>query len=379
MSTNNRSFNNLTNTPAQNSWCRDALWEEVIRIAGCNPFVEHNGCKLRKCKNNHNDCRGAHFFEDIKAYPHIKKFNRIDKNKYNWCNLYFAIISSLKSNLPMVILVEHKNKIADVLTKNFIEIIQLWREMACYYRKLAKEMPHRNSIYSAATKHPSGYTWFEDVPQFNLDNNIEDTAWAFERLTRFCPIHERMLLNICSHTKFTVWDLCVASGINCKEGVHYLDEHLCISDFLTGTCSCPTKESLNEQEITLLNKSSDLVNQLTKIVESKKSNDFTSIKTSKKKNKQKSDDSEQIIRNEIDTINKQISKISNTQIQIHYCRNGMIPFEQQLTNYHDNNSKKELVERELELEKKEKINHKIIDIATISTNAIKITKLGKKK
>ena len=288
MSTNNKSFNNFTTDPVKNLWCRDAMWPEVIKAAKYNPFVQYNGCKLRKCKYNHDECRGAHSFEDIKPYPHIRNFNRLDKNKYAWCNLYFEIISSLKSNLPMVILVEHKNKIADVLTKNFIEIIQLWREMACYYRKLAKEIPRRDSNNSAAaTKHPSGYTWFEDVPQFNLDNNTEDTAWAFERITRFCSIHEKMLLNICNHTTFTVWDLCVASGINCKEGVHYLDEHLCVSDFLTGTCSCPTKESLNEQEIALLNKSSDLVNQLTKIVESKKSNDFTNIKTSKKKNKQK--------------------------------------------------------------------------------------------
>lgn len=288
MSTNNKSFNNFTNDPVKNLWCRDAMWPEVIKAAKYNPFVQYNGCKLRKCKYNHDECRGAHSFEDIKPYPHIRNFNRLDKNKYAWCNLYFEIISSLKSNLPMVILIEHKNKIAVVLTKNFIEIIQLWREMACYYRKLAKEIPRRDSNNSAAaTKHPSGYTWFEDVPQFNLDNNTEDTAWAFERITRFCPIHEKMLLNICNHTTFTVWDLCVASGINCKEGVHYLDEHLCVSDFLTGTCSCPTKESLNEQEIALLNKSSELVNQLTKIVESKKSNDFTNIKTSKKKTNKK--------------------------------------------------------------------------------------------
>jgi hypothetical protein len=35
-------------------------------------------------------------------------------------------------------------------------------------------------------------------------------------------------------------DLCLATGKNCKHGVTNMNELLCVDDFLTGTCTCPS-------------------------------------------------------------------------------------------------------------------------------------------
>ena len=135
-----KSYNNkttFTGEPIQNLWCRDTYWQHITNVLGYNPFKETNGCRLRKCQYEPNICRGAHCVNNIKPLKHINNFNRLDKAKYNWVQLYNNIISTLEADSSKIILEDHKRKIADLTSMNFIDVIQLWRNFACYYRKIS--------------------------------------------------------------------------------------------------------------------------------------------------------------------------------------------------------------------------------------------------
>ena len=383
MAYTNKTYNKTTSTSvstAQNLWCRDTFWQHIINVLGHNPFKETNGCRLRQCQYDSDKCRGAHCQADLKPYDHIKKYNRTDKANYNWVQLYNALVSSLETNASKIILEEHKCKIADLSTMNFIEIIQLWREFACYYRKISKEIPFKRSSDNTSTIHSSGYKYSDDVPGFYLDRTLEDTAWSFERLTRYCQTHKNMEANIARKQLITVWDLCLATGINCKEGVHYKDEHLCTSNFLTGTCSCPTNESLEAEEAKLQIKKIELVTQLTTMINkaSSDTNEWSSSR-GKKKSKAKTTDLKQELQNQITVIDSEISKLNANQRMIHYTELGMIPFNQQLINFRAEEEAKKITQPvEVQIIQKESWDHGIENITAVP-KAIKITKLGGKK
>ena len=373
--------NTLTSESTQNLWCRDTYWQHITNVLGYSPFKETNGCRLRQCQFEAGTCRGAHCAKDLKPLKHISSYNRLDKAKYNWVQLYNGIVSSLQTNGPKVILEEHKRKIADVATMNFIQTIQMWREFACYYRKIAKEIPFKRASGNAATLHSSGYKYSDDVPGFYLDGTLEDTAWAFERLTRYCPTHKAMEANIARKHQITVWDLCLATGVNCKEGVHYADEHICPDNFLTGTCSCPSKESLEAKEVELQMKKIELTTQLTKLIEEEasKETDGWSSGGGKKKSKGKTTDPKQELRNQITMINNEIAEVEGTPRMIHYTEQGMIPFVQQLANFHAEEEAKKLAPPvEEQAKPKESWDHGIETVAAVP-KAIKVTKLGGKK
>jgi hypothetical protein len=374
----NNNKTTLTSGSTKNLWCRDAMWQYYIDVLGRNPFSQSNGCRLRQCQYDASTCRGAHCATDIKPLPHINTYNRLDKSKYDWPQLYDGIVSSLQTDGPKVILADHARKIADVATLNFVEAIHLWREMACHYRKLGKELPSRRS--GNATQHSSGYSYSEDVPKFYLDEKLEDTAWAFERLSRYCPTHKNIENNLIKQHLITVWDLCLATGLNCKEGVHYDDEHICVSDFLTGSCSCITKESIESKEVELQLKKIELTTQLTKMIEEEVANEEDDCWSSRKKGKAKTVDPKQNLRNQIAAINNKIAELSNNQRMIHYTELGMIPFEQQLVKYRAAEEAKKIAIQAAELAKpKESWDHGIETVAAVPTKAIKVTKLGGKK
>jgi len=369
----------LTSGSTQNLWCREAMWQHVTNVLGRNPFSESNGCRLRQCQYDPSTCRGAHCAKDIKPLPHISAYHRLDKSKYDWVQLYDGVVSSLQTDGSKIILAEHKRKIADIARFNFIEAIQLWREMACHYRKLGKEIPSRKS--GNANQHSSGFTYSEDVPKFYLDEKLEDTAWAFERLTRYCPTHKKMEDNLGRQRQITVWDLCLATGLNCKEGVHYEDEHICVSDFLTGSCSCTSKESIEAKEVELQLQKIELTTRLTKMIESEVANDEEDIwSCGNKKIKGKIVDPKQTLRKQIDAINDKIAELSNTQRMIHYTEVGMAPFEQQVVTYRAAAEAKKLEIQAVELATpKMSWDHGIETVSSVPTKAIKVTKLGGKK
>jgi hypothetical protein len=373
--------NTITSESTQNLWCRDTYWQHISTVIGYNPFKETNGCRLRQCQYGVSECRGAHCSKDIKPLKHISSYNRLDKTKYNWVQLYFGIITSLENDSSKVLLEDHKRKFADASSMNLIELIQFWRELACYYRKIQKEIPFKRSSGNAPTTHSSGFKYSDDVPTFYLNGTLEDTAWAFERITRYCQTHKKMETNLSQRKKITVWDLCLATGLNCKEGVHYQDEYICHSDFLTGTCSCPTKEFIEGKEIELQLNKIELTKQLTKIIEveaeASVSDEWSTNKQKKSKAKGKMVDPKQELRAQINEIDAEIDSLSNSSRMIHYTELGMIPFETQLENFRKSELIKESIRASEEV--KPAWDHGIETIAAVTKPVVKVTKLGGKK
>jgi hypothetical protein len=395
----NKNTDTSTNKSPQNLWCRDCFGQYVKSTTDYECFKETNGCRLRKCPYSDSECRGAHSAHAIKPLKHISSFNRLDKSKYDWVNLYIGVIESLKRDSIKLINKEHINKVSKVILEDnlkdslteiqdatqsssftFIDVIKLWRELSCIYRKIQKEMPFKHAGHAAGNiveLHSSGYKYSDDVPTFYLNGSLEDVAWSFERILRYCPLHKKVEDNLSKHQQITVWDLCLATGLNCKEGVHYHDEHLCIDDFLTGTCSCQTQESINTQEVELQLKKLDLITKLTNVIESEISLASDSWQTSKtKSNKSKVPDPKQKIQKQIQNITEQINSLSTMQRMIHYTEQGMLPFNEQLQKYQKDMKDKEELVKPIAI--KASWDHDITKDIVV-TPAIKIIKFGKKK
>ena len=368
----------ITSGSTQNLWCRDTYWQNIIDTYGFNPFKETNGCHLRKCQFEGSKCRGAHRECDIKPLPHILSYNKINKAKFDWVKLYLAVIKSLSEDKPKVKDVEHQRQLDNITSIDFIQAINLWRDMACIYRKLAKEILPKSE--NPVQRHSSGFMYSDEVPRFKLPSDLEDVAWSFERLTRHCPVQQKFIRAIESNTKITVWDLCLATGINCKEGTHKPSEMICKSDFLTGKCSCPTTAQMEESEARLQQSVIELTKNLTDLItqESQVKDDGWS---KPKKSRKPVCDPKVAIRQEIAKINKQIEALQESR-PIHYSEQGMIPFEEQYKTFQENEEIRIKEEQEKAAKnpaKKESWNHDLVDKKEITKPVVKLVKLGAKK
>lgn len=348
----------------KNLWCRNTIWKHITNILKTNIFKETNGCLLRDCKFSSSDCRGAHSTEEIQILPHINKYNQLNKSKYNWVELYLVIINSINNESNKVILESHKQRISNISKLNFIELIQLWRELACYYRKLAKELP--NKPYDILCENESIYKYKCDVPSFNL-SDFEDVSWAFERLTRICPTQEKIYNCIKSKTQITIWDLCLATGINCKEGIHNQNEMICYNDFLNGNCSCSKIKDINIKKIDIQNNINLLLDELANI--QNENVDFELNKKIINRFSFQLENPKVEINKKINMYKKQIEELTLNR-KIHYTDNGMIPFENQ---YREYLLKEEIKNKNLV---KESWNHELINNSEI-TKTLKIVKLVK--
>jgi len=126
---------------------------------------------------------------------------------------------------------------------------------------------------------------------------LEDHAWSFVRLTRLCALNTKFEESIRSGNLITIWDLCLATGLNCKAGVHKKSEMLCHDDFLIGSCTCLSNEQLELMEMELSQKLIELSNNLVSMIENKQKdvkkiyheitsleNQIKDIQSSRKKN-----------------------------------------------------------------------------------------------
>ena len=292
--------------PTKTYWCRDARAFDIVKIIGFVPF--HKGFNMRKC--SYPNCRGAHCLEEIKTIPHIHKWNHIDKSKYNFADMFVNIVSVINRDKSKVFPFSFFNEqISKVSTMNFIEVLQLWHDLSCHYRKIVKELPKKREWKSPILplSHTSGYVFADDVPCFYLDNKFEDNAWAFDRITRFCNTHKTFKDKIAKHEHVTIREICLGE-VNCKEGIHRIYESICVKDFLEGKCSCMTKEEFNSEKETLQKE----INNLQKIVNLPKSNKHKDI---------------------IDVINNKRYKLNNLERSIHYTDYGMKSWNAQWAEY----------------------------------------------
>ena len=246
----------------KNLLCRHVLYSKLTG--------ELNTCKFGE------DCRGAHSEENIVLYPGNKLFNELDKSIYNFLLLFGEIKKTIISEKYKIKLERHVNTIDNIDKLNNIELLQFWRELACYYRKISKTD--------------------KAIPQFDL-KEYEDVAWAFERKTKLCKtfLEENNKGNINK-------DKICCGSYNCKEGVHNINELICIDDFIGNKCDCLSKIDSQKREIELLEEYNKKARELLQ-------NSNYSIKT--------------ILKKELDIMNIEINNVRNRKE--HFTEYGMIP------------------------------------------------------
>jgi hypothetical protein len=391
MTTLTKSYNNNTYTakksgpsnPEKNLWCREVYWKVIEGNLGYRPFKETNGCHLRNCNREACECRGAHTIDELKPFKHIQDFNRLDKATYNWAALHDAIITCLQTNGTKVKSEEHKRILSGISSMNFFEAIRTWREMACHYRKIAKELPSQK-VAKNLTPGSSGFAYSEDVPGFYLVSSFEDTAWSFERLTRWCPEHQKFKRAIQSKQPITIWDICLATGLNCKEGIHEINEKICEEDFLTGKCSCQTLEhiSINQNEIQTKileasNKIQDIIKEEAELNAEILEDGFVQAKSRKGKKQALKTDPKVELAQQISKLKKELEQLLTSR-PIHYSEFGMVPFETQYAKFIEEKEAKTKIAAAQAQASKESWDHGLVENAKITKPVVKISKLGKK-
>lgn len=320
----------MSSNNSKNLWCRDTLFQKM------------NVSKYTRTCNYGETCKGAHTNEEIIIFPNIRAWNNNDKSTYNFPYMYFNILNSIEKEKAKVNSSDFIAKIQKKSELNFIELLQLWRELATYYRKLSKDnktLPRKSQWTSPQKPHYNacGYLFKDDIPYFALDEKIEEDAWALERITKRCKIVLKNIETLNKKEYLTSKDICVGDK-NCKEGYHYLNDALCIEDFLTGTCTCISKE---QYETTL----ADLKNKIQKYEKNPKCKSEL-----------------------IDSRNKYY----NLYRKVHYTEQGMISFDKQLEKYKISiEAEKTRLKEEEDKKEKPAWEHKI-DEKTPSKKVIKI-------
>jgi len=327
-------------TNTKNLYCRDSRANELITILGRNPFRQGRGFTIRQCPYGV-ECKGAHRKEEIQFYPHITKWNSLNKETFNFTELYTEIINvinedklKIKGNKDDLEEIDPKDgtvlrtikiqdRMANINELNFFELVSLWHDLACYYQRLAKNIPKKNQN-TIERVHTSGYKYSEEVPKFHLSSINEDYCWALVRTIKLCEHHrifKEKVLN--TRESVTIWDICLGDK-NCKEGVHNTYEMLCTDDFLTGKCNCISKEEYD-------NKKELMTNELTQLTEN--------LSTATRENA-------------INNLNRRINiiqnQIINYQRKVHFTDKNMIPFDIQLDKFKAEKQAQEKIIKETE-------------------------------
>jgi len=308
MSSNHTVVNGTSTT--KNLWCRDARAKYIIDSLGYIPFRQAKGSVIRECSYG-DSCRGAHRLEDIRLLPHISRWNRIDKKNYNFPEMFYHIKDVLlKDSVKVRDTDSNYEKLRNIENINVIAQLQLWKELSCYYRKIAKEIPRKRNWKSTVPPktHESGYVFSDDVPGFYLDEKYDDNAWALERINHYCKTHIEFKNKIVNKEPVIIWNLCLGES-NCKEGIHHLDEMLCIDDFLTGSCQCKSKEEFDIYKTGLQDEIEIIEEKLTGTLKPKQIESFKS------------------------SLHRKKSELNNLQRKLHFTDCGMIPYDQQKIAY----------------------------------------------
>ena len=308
MSSSHSSVNGTITT--KNLWCRDARAKYIINSLGYSPFRQARGSNIRECSYG-DSCRGAHRLEEIRLLPHINRWNRVDKKNYDFPGMFCNIKDVLLKDAVKIREIDpNYRKLNNIENINVIQLIQLWKELACYYRKIAKEIPRKRDWKSTIPPktHDSGYVFSDEVPGFYLDEKYDDNVWALERTTHYCNNHNDFKKKIDNKEQIIIWDLCLGES-NCKEGIHHLDEMLCIDNFLTGSCDCKSKEEFDTYKTGLKDEIEIIEDKLNTVLKPKQIESFKASLFRKK------------------------AEFNNLQRKLHFTDSGMIPYDQQKIAY----------------------------------------------
>ena len=290
--------------------CKISIASDIIKEIGFNPFknLYNKSMIVRNCMYG-DECIGAHN-NMITKLPHITKWEKIDISTFNFAELYYNILNVINKDKKHINSSYCEFNFDKLEELKFIDLIQLWQKIACVYRKLANNLPKKNAHIMNKPSMVSGYTYYEDVPQFKLLDHYEDHAWAFERMTHLCKQNNNVNMKIetlkrldrnkiTPNELLTINELCIGD-CNCKQGVHNINELVCIEDFYTGKCNC-----LSPSEISSQNEELELCMAL---LGNNKSPKYFLLKEKQ-------------------------NKLKNTIRKIHYSERGMLPFNDQLEEY----------------------------------------------
>jgi hypothetical protein len=191
------------------------------------------------------NCRGAHNHKEIKKRHDITKWETRDKSNINLSYIQDNVIETIKSSYEYVINPKYRSQIQNIDSLRFDNLLHFWFDITCYHRRIFKsdKIVFKKQWTDKQSKPPAleGFHFKDDVPQFKLNSNIEDDVWLLERTLRMCEKHDKL----CPIDEISIKDLC-CGDINCKEGVHNVEDLVCIDNMLYGECKCPTFEQ-NEQ------------------------------------------------------------------------------------------------------------------------------------
>jgi len=329
--------------------CRFGYAEYIINNLGYSPFITRSRYNNNIKCNFSSKCHNAHKPSDIKLLYYNNAFQQLNKKNINFPKLYTEIYNIIKKELYRVKNKHFIKRINNLDSLNFIEIVQLWRDLSCHYRRMVKLYPKNINIQVSEkiSQQNEGYKYYKTIPLFQLTD--ESIIWPFERKTRYCLQFKKYINNINQNKKILLNDLCCGS-YNCKEGVHYTDELICKDDFLFGKCDCIPKNIFKKNKKELYNKIILLESSLKQLNEKKNIN----IKDKRKINK---------IQNKIKS-KKYI--YNNTRRMIHYTEKGMLSFEQQMKHYNKKSYDKiSSIENMLSLMNSTNNNIKIINLKNI--------------
>ncbi len=343
-------------------WCKFTRGLNIVRDLGFNIFEGRNGKPLfiRECSG----CNGAHNMAQFKCYQDNYTFNHIHKNKYNWIELYHAMIKTLQTDSAKLKDATDKQSITSCLEQNFFDILMTWKTLSTKYRKEIEKCEE------AGTNH--------SFPSFTLPDEMDMIAMSLERTTHLCQHTIKMNNAIRTFTKIDISDICLGTGMNCKFGVNLATEMLCTVDFMTGTCGCPKKDYIETRTTELTTTLVELKKQLAEVeqIDSQPvvtANKFEFTTINKPKNKKAVEKLMFRIQDQIKQVTLELKQIKNTRM-IHYTDTGMVPFEKQLQAYTDMKAEEE----RMASAKLQSLDD-LIKVTQQAKPIVSLGKLGKKK
>ena len=304
---------------SKNFYCRDQYWQIINDLYQKQVFKSFKGATLRHC--NRDNCRGAHCQSEINTLPNNYSFKVSDKSNINLVEIYHGILESFETLVSKVKHPEYIEKLNSYQTLNFIQLLNLWFDITCFYRRLKKNIIKGEvecDLYSSV----------EDIPEFFIPN--ENVAWPLERITKMCPKHTELFRKINRGEKAIIWDICIGS-VNCKTGCHNLEDTICHKDLLFGNCDCLSKEEIEEQKNTLETQ----IQQIKNMLNPNKDKDGFTNKIKGKKYKQ--------LKSKLNDLETKYKKLWRRK---HLTDDNIVPFNVQMQNYLEEQKQKEEAKKE---------------------------------
>ncbi len=282
-------------------WCRSYYGMDLNKKG--YKITEIYPCKFGE------KCHGAHTADEIIEKAKIKKWKKADKSNINVLEFMESVIDILEKNREMIQNTKYRSKIPNIHKMRIDELLMFWYEVFYYHHNISKKLPTKKAWTDTKSKPLpiEGFHYKDDVPNFYIDN---EDIWDLERMLHMCPKY----IALDKEVRMSVKNICVGD-INCKEGVHDINDLICIDNLITGSCSCISSEEFENNKT----KITEEINKINSLLVPVEDNDgFTVAITQKKKSEL----------NELLVIKKK--ELNNYKRMVHMTEKGMVPLNVQI-------------------------------------------------